>query len=306
MTIQRATVRVLTARLDKGGVKLPKSMTDAVDRLEPLDHHPGPERVDNDLVAAVATAYIDGRDPGTDKAVRALLERHALATSVADWSYRLETWAQARLGEIVAEHADEIMQACADAVTAAGEALAGAMPHLDRTRSLPDQAEAALRRGPAPGDAWRTATDAIGRIDALCDAQGLLAHEIGRHNHAAGARTPAPVPRRPVPGLRPRPRPARLRRHLAPRLRAPADHQRGRPRRRRRRTGTPGPRARPRRGRTSRSSTRRPVTHVPHPGLTDVAAGRGRSPQWLPLPAPSGIAGSPCPLQSIGPLRRPR
>lgn len=184
MSVKRAVFNIFASNLKDGGVSLPQTMTDEIAKLDPLRHNSGPERVDNALVAAVAAAYIEGRDPAGDKSIQALVERQALATALPNWPSTLDTWEQDRLGTIVAAYSDDIMQACATAVTAAGQELAGACELLDATQPLTAQAETALRRGPAAGEAWRTASAAVAKIDAITQGQGIAAQMVNRSYHA--------------------------------------------------------------------------------------------------------------------------
>lgn len=184
--INQSSVQVLTTELTKGGITLPKTITDELARLEVLHRHPGPERVDTELVEAVATAYADGREPTTDDKVMALVKRQSLAAAAPNWPYVLGAWAEDRIGDLFTEHLDSLMQTCADAVTKAGNALADALPHLDGKTPLRQQAETSLRGGAKTAEAWRVATESVARIDALVNAQQQLIHVVsGRTYHPA-------------------------------------------------------------------------------------------------------------------------
>lgn len=180
MSMQRPIIRNIETAVRKAGLEMPEAIRIAVAEAESLRRNRGPKAKSDELVDAVARAYVAGRDPGTDKAVRAALDAHTLATA-AQWDVALDNWAVRHINDAFEQHHDGLLEQWADAVTAAGSKLAAAVPHLDKTLSLPAQAERALKGGGAIAEAWRDAVDAATVVDALVNAQALLITQFHRH-----------------------------------------------------------------------------------------------------------------------------
>lgn len=162
----------------RGIVEMPANVAAELDAIAKIEADPGPSGTHEAVVAAYAAAIIAGRDPASDKAVATALAHYQLATIVTPTALR--EYAAGKAGAILREHAEEILDTWADVAAEQGAALAGAVGHLDGTRTLAEQATQALARGPRSSEAWRVAQTATATLDKLAGAASLLLTEIGR------------------------------------------------------------------------------------------------------------------------------
>lgn len=168
------TLRATRTASTNGGVTFPQDLLDEVTRYEDAAKTGVPQVAFDGLVNAVGLAALAGKDPSADPGVLKALARHQLATAVGSWDRILDDWAGAHIVDILADHADALFDAWGTAITAAGETIADALPHLDRASTLPEQAEAALRGGPRRAKAWQDAHAAVTVVNQLATAQTIL------------------------------------------------------------------------------------------------------------------------------------
>lgn len=167
-------IRTIRTASDKGGIPFPQDLLDEIARYEAVSAEGVPTAALDDLVNAVGQSRLAGKDPSDDPAVRKALARHQLATVVGSWDRALNDWASTRVRDALTDHTAALFDAWGAGITAAGETIASALPHLDRTSTLAEQADDSLRSGPRRAKAWRDAFDAVAIVGHLATAQLTL------------------------------------------------------------------------------------------------------------------------------------
>lgn len=132
------------------------------------------------LMAAVAAALLDGRDPLDDETVRRLATARILegTSDHQSLAYGVAKAAEQRIVDALTANADAILADLKKAVDAAGERLTAAHEILGDV-DLGDTA-AVLRGGPTAATAWATAKEAVGTIRTI-DAGWFALGHITRH-----------------------------------------------------------------------------------------------------------------------------
>lgn len=170
-----AAYRAIVTATRRAGVPLPTSLTDRFEHLANLGSGPLPSL--DALTATVFAAMDAGRDPATDKAVREALISHQLGEA-RHWPEAVAEYVDDQMAQTLRAHAHDLLTQWGQSIGQAGATLAEVHPHLNTTRSLEESAASALRAGGTRASAWRTAADAIPKIDALASAWRQLANEV--------------------------------------------------------------------------------------------------------------------------------
>ncbi len=170
---------LITAALRRAGTALPEKISASIAALAPVADAV-PKNVSADLVDAYANAILAGKDPYADKAVLAALTRQVLSAAVG-WDTLLRDWQDEQVGHILRDHADALASSWRAQVAEAGGILAEAAQVLAPDADLPSQADRCLRGGERMSNAWRAATDATIKVDALSESFRVLAGAVRPH-----------------------------------------------------------------------------------------------------------------------------
>ena len=195
-----AFLGLLRSAMKAAGANFPKAVATALaDRDELADRVAAlPSGSHQAVMAAVAAALLDDRDPLDDDQVRRLVIAQSITGhSTQTLAYGVEKSAEIRIIDALTQHADAVIADLKRAADTAGESLAQAREILGDL-DLGDAA-AILKLGPAAARAWAKAKDARLKIHTLnqgwwaCRADHPCRLTRHRTDDPAGSRQPRAV-----------------------------------------------------------------------------------------------------------------
>jgi hypothetical protein len=169
---ERSTIQGIAASRNIEGVRLPKTITDAIARADRIR---ASRPVSPTVAATVADARAAGRDPGSDPAVIAAVVNRA----ILDAERTIDDQALASLAAAYTEHADELVAAWRKPFDAAAAELNAAHAVLGDV-ALSDSASV-VKKGGSAADAWVKATKAVELIGRIVTAWVSRARVTNTH-----------------------------------------------------------------------------------------------------------------------------